>query len=214
MSLVSIISAYRFVDIDDCATLRERLLAAAQQAALKGTVLLAPEGINLFLAGTPAAVQGWLQGLASDPRFRALEVKFSHARTVPFQRLRVKVKAEIIRMNQPTVRPAAQRAPALDAARLVRWLAAGKCDAGRELVMLDTRNGFEVDAGAFDGALDWRLKSFSDFPAALRAHRAERTRQGQRIRHHQALPPRGPSRCRRARRRRQQLPPRPSAVTA
>jgi UPF0176 protein len=74
-------------------------------------------------------------------------------------------------MNQPQVRPAAARAPALDAATLARWLDTGRDDTGRALVLLDTRNGFEVDAGAFVGALDWRLEKFSDFPAAAAAHR-------------------------------------------
>jgi UPF0176 protein len=89
----------------------------------------------------------------------------------PFQRLRVRLKREIIRMNQPAIRPAAGRAPAVDAHTLARWLRQGRCDAGRELVMLDTRNGFEVDHGAFDGAVDWRLTKFSEFPAALATHR-------------------------------------------
>jgi UPF0176 protein len=61
----------------------------------------------------------------------------------------------------------------VDAATLARWLDSGRCDAGREVVMLDTRNGFEVDAGAFERSIDWRLDRFSDFPAALQAHRAE-----------------------------------------
>ena len=90
---------------------------------------------------------------------------------MPFKRLKVKVKREIIRMNMPAVQPQAGRAPAVAPATLARWLDQGRDDAGRPLVMLDTRNGFEVDAGAFDGALDWRLERFSDFPAALAAHR-------------------------------------------
>jgi UPF0176 protein len=92
---------------------------------------------------------------------------------MPFRRLLVKVKREIIRMNRPAVRPAAGRAPAVSAHTLARWLAQGHCDEGRTVVMLDTRNAFEVDAGAFDGAIDWRLGKFSDFPAALQAHRAD-----------------------------------------
>ena len=167
------IAAYRFVELDGLPALRQRLLAGASQAGLKGTVLLAPEGINLVLAGAPDALHGWLQSLHDEPRLARLPVKASPSDNVPFRHLRVKIKAEIIRMNEPAVRPAAGRAPAVDAATLARWLDAGRCDAGRPLRLLDTRNGFEVDAGAFDGALDWRLRRFSDFPAALDAHRAE-----------------------------------------
>lgn len=170
---VSIVAAYRFVELADCAVLRDPLFDRAQAAGLKGTVLLAPEGINFTLAGAPAAMQGWLDALLADARFQGLELKQHNATALPFKRLRVKVKREIIRMNENGVRPQAGRAPAVDSRTLVRWLADGHCDEGRPVVMLDTRNGFEVDAGAFEGAIDWRLQKFSDFPAALEAHRAQ-----------------------------------------
>ena len=165
------LSAYRFVPLDELAALRQRTFDSAAAAGLKGTVLLAEEGINLFVAGAPDAARAWLAGLRADPRFAALDVKESYSDELPFRRLKVRVKREIIRMNQPQVQPAAARAPALDAATLARWLDAGRDDAGREMVLLDTRNGFEVDAGAFVGALDWRLEKFSDFPSAAAAHR-------------------------------------------
>ncbi len=165
------LSAYRFVRLDELGALRQRIFDAGLDAGLKGTVLLAEEGINLFVAGAPDAARAWLASLRADPRFAALDAKESLSATLPFRRLKVKVKREIIRMNQAQVRPAAGRAPALDAATLARWLDAGHGDAGRPIAMLDTRNGFEVDAGAFDGALDWRLAKFSDFPAAAAARR-------------------------------------------
>ncbi len=171
--MVSIVAGYRFVDVSDPPALRERLLSLALHAGLRGTVLIAHEGINLNLAGAPAALQAWLDELAADARFAGMRFNRHEAERWPFQRLGVKVKREIIRMNQPTVRPASARAPAVDAATLARWLEQGRCDQGRELVLLDTRNAFEVDRGAFDGAVDWRLKSFGDFPAALAAHRDE-----------------------------------------
>ena len=171
MEPVSIVAAYRFVELKDCDTLRQQLLSRAQDLLLKGTVLLAPEGINFNLAGSTAHMQRWLDLLTQDSRFQGLELKQHTASQVPFKRLLVKVKREIIRMNEEGVRPQAGRAPSVDAATLARWLSAGHCDEGRPVVMLDTRNGFEVDAGAFEGALDWRLQKFSDFPAAAAAHR-------------------------------------------
>jgi len=169
---VSIVAAYRFVELDDCAVLRDRLFDRAHAAGLRGTVLLAPEGINFNLAGAPDALQGWLDTLQVDARFQGLELKRHRATTLPFKRLRVKVKREIIRMSEQGVRPQAGRATAVHSATLARWLSDGHCDEGRPVVMLDTRNGFEVDAGAFADAIDWRLGKFSDFPAALQAHRA------------------------------------------
>lgn len=168
------ISCYLFVSLADTAALRDRLEARALALDLKGTVLIAEEGINLFLAGPAAAVNAWVDELRADARFATLTPKESWSEVQPFQRLKVKVKPEIIRMNRPAVRPdQAPRAPALPPATLVRWLDQGHDDDGREVVMLDTRNGFEVDAGGFDGAIDWRLHKFSDFPDALAARRDE-----------------------------------------
>jgi UPF0176 protein len=165
------IAAYRFVQLADLPALRERLLAQAAHLQLRGTILLAEEGINLFLAGAPEAVAAWLGLLQADARFAHFEVKRSHSETQPFKRLKVKIKAEIIRMNHPAIRPADGRAPAVNAQTLARWIAQGHDDEGRPLAMLDTRNGFEVDAGAFADAIDWRLTKFSDFPAAIEQHR-------------------------------------------
>jgi UPF0176 protein len=164
------LAAYKFVLIADPHAVRERLLEQAQRLNIKGTVLLAEEGINLFVAGEEGSMRDWLQQLHKDERFADIEPKESFSPTLPFKRLRVKVKREIIRMNQPAVRPAAGRAPAVDAATLKSWLDQGHDDHGRPVVMLDTRNAFEVDAGAFEQALDWRLQKFSDFPAALAEH--------------------------------------------
>jgi UPF0176 protein len=163
------VSAYLFAPLPDAAALRETLLREATALGLKGTILLAGEGINLFLAGEPQAVRGFLGQLRADPRLAPLQAKESWSEAVPFRRLRVKVKREIIRMNHPAIRPAQGRAPALPASTLARWLDQGHDDAGRPVVLLDTRNAFEVDHGSFEGALDWRLGKFSDFPAALRA---------------------------------------------
>jgi UPF0176 protein len=167
------ICAYKFVALPDAARLRQALHGHAAAAGLLGTVLLAEEGINLFLAGGEAAVRGFVDALRADPRFADLWVKESWSQAAPFRHLRVKHKKEIIRMNRPAIRPGDARAPAVDAATLKRWLDAGHDDGGRPLVMLDTRNAFEVDQGGFEGAVDWRLTKFSDFPAALAAHRAE-----------------------------------------
>jgi UPF0176 protein len=167
------VSAYLFVTLPDAAQLRERLFARAQALGLLGTILLAEEGINLFLAGAADDVRAMLAELRADPRFARLQAKESWSATTPFRRLRVKVKPEIIRMDHPAIQPQQGRAPALDAATLARWLDQGHDDAGRPVVTLDTRNAFEVDYGTFEGAIDWRLGKFSDFPAALREHLPE-----------------------------------------
>ena len=166
------LSAYRFVSLPDGADWQRRITDRAAAAGLRGTVLIAPEGLNLFIAGVPGEVRSFWTWLTAAPSpFAGLRAKESWSARVPFGRLRVALKAEIIRMNHPTVRPDTGRAPSVDAPTLARWLARGVDDAGRELVMLDTRNAFEVAHGRFDGALDWQLSKFSDFPAALAEHR-------------------------------------------
>ncbi len=167
------IAAYKFVAIDDGPALREQLLGHARALGLMGTVLLAPEGINLFLAGAPEAVRAFVAALRADPRFSDLETKESWSAAQPFRRMLVKLKREIIRMDHPAIRPAAGRAPGVDAPTLKRWLDQGHDDEGREIALLDTRNAFEVDHGSFEGAIDWRIAKFTEFPPALRAHRAD-----------------------------------------
>ncbi|MBF4563018.1 sulfurtransferase [Microbacterium sp. VKM Ac-2870] len=167
------VSAYLFTAVSDALQLREVLRERADAAGLKGTIILAEEGINLFLAGEPAALRGYLDHLRADPRFASLRATESWSPTQPFRKMLVKLKREIIRMDRPAVRPGQERAPAVSPETLRRWLDQGHDDAGREVVLLDTRNAFEVDEGAFVGAVDWRLQRFTQFPAAVAAHREE-----------------------------------------
>ncbi len=167
------LSAYKFVTLADAADWRGALQGQAVACRLKGTVLLAEEGINLFVAGPEAGARAFIDYLRADPRLADLVPKESWSDATPFRHMKVKVKREIIRMNQPAIRPAAGRAPSVSPQDLARWLAQGHDDAGRPVVTLDTRNAFEVDAGAFEGAIDWRLTKFSEFPAAVAAHRDE-----------------------------------------
>jgi UPF0176 protein len=166
------LAAYRFVALDDLPALRERVLGRAAALALRGTVLLAPEGINLFLAGPREAVDMFMAWLREDPRFAGLEAKESPSDDVPFGRLRVRLKKEIITMHVPAIRPEGGRAPAVDAATLKRWLDQGHDDDGRDVLMLDTRNGYETALGKFAQAVDYRLASFTAFPAAVAADRS------------------------------------------
>ena len=167
------IAAYLFSDIEEPPLLREHLLARATALELKGTILLATEGINLFLAGPTDGVRAFLAHLRADARFADLEAKESWSAAQPFRRMLVKLKREIIRMDHPAIQPAAGRAPGVDAPTLKRWLDQGHDDEGREIALLDTRNAFEVDYGSFEGAIDWRIGKFTEFPPALKAHREE-----------------------------------------
>jgi len=169
--MVTNIAAYHFVAIDAPGVLAARLRAQAEAAALLGTVLVAGEGINLFLAGAGAAVEEFLAQLRDDPRFAGLQVKYSHSTAQPFARLKVKVKPEIISFRRDGASPLRGRAPAVVPADLARWIAQGHDDAGKPVVLLDTRNREEVGYGTFAGALALPIDNFTELPAALEPHR-------------------------------------------
>ncbi len=165
------IAAYRFVTVADPAALADRLRTSAEAKALRGTVLVAPEGLNLFLAGASGAIAGFLAELRDDPRFAGIVVRATRCAAMPFARLKVKVKAEIIAFRQDDASPLTSRAPAVAPATLARWIAQGTDDVGRRLVLLDTRNREEIAHGTFDGALVLPIDNFVDLPAAVLAER-------------------------------------------
>ncbi|PKO73013.1 MAG: sulfurtransferase [Betaproteobacteria bacterium HGW-Betaproteobacteria-17] len=172
MSVVNI-SCYKFVSLTDREGLKADLSARCQALGLMGTILLAPEGINVFLAGSRTAIDAIVATLRADPRFSDLQPKESLSDAPPFRKMRVRLKQEIITMKHPLIRPEAARAPSVAAATLKRWLDRGTDDAGRPLVMLDTRNDYEVAAGTFDNAIDYGIGIFSEFPPRLAEHRTD-----------------------------------------
>ena len=155
------LAGYKFVALDGLDDLKARLERRCHELALKGTILLSFEGINVVLAGSVEATKNFQASIQADPRFADLRFKRSESAYQPFDRMRVKIKREIITLRMPGIDPAKARAPAIAPAELKRWL-----DEGREVVLLDTRNAFEVDAGTFDNAMDLRLGSFGQFAQA------------------------------------------------
>jgi len=176
MSIVNL-SSYKFVTIESGADWRPLIVDRCTRLGLRGTILLAPEGINLFVAGEPEQIGTFMNYLRTDPlfegKFADLEFKESVSATQPFGKMLVKLKREIITMKKPAIRPESGRAPSVGAATLKSWLDRGHDDEGRPVVMLDTRNAFEVDVGTFDQALDYRIAKFSEFPGVIEEHRAD-----------------------------------------
>lgn len=161
------IAAYHFVALDSPQAVLDALRPCAEAQQLRGTVLLAPEGINLFLAGSAEGIEAFLQQLRADTRFAGIAVKFSHSRALPFARLKFKLKREIISFRRDQADPLQGRAAGVAPAQLARWIGQGCDDAGRRLVLLDTRNREEVRLGSFEGALTLPIDRFTDLPAAL-----------------------------------------------
>jgi UPF0176 protein len=164
------IAAYLFVSLDDLADLRTKMLNECNSRGLKGTILLTGEGINLFLAGKEIELRGFLDWLRTDSRFKPLEPKESWSEDQPFKKMLIKLKKEIIRMNHPAIRPEEGRANFIKPKKLQEWLDRGTDDLGRPVVMVDTRNAFEVEYGTFENALHFNIEKFTEFPKAIAEH--------------------------------------------
>jgi UPF0176 protein len=155
------LAGYKFVSLDALEDLKALLDRRCRELELKGTILLSSEGINVVLAGNDEATRSFQASIHADPRLCDLHFKRSVSAYQPFDRMLVKIKKEIITLRIPGVDPVKGRAPAVAPTELKRWL-----DEGREVVLLDTRNAFEVDVGTFDNAIDLRLGSFGQFAQA------------------------------------------------
>lgn len=157
------ISAYRFTPLADLSSLQSRVQTCADEQQLKGTVLLSAEGINLFVSGERPRVETFLQFIRTLPGLADLAAKESPGRAQPFGRMRVKIKQEIIAFGVEGIDPALRPARRVSPRTLKQWL-----DEGRRIVLLDTRNEYEVASGTFRGAVDPQIESFRAFPAAAR----------------------------------------------
>jgi UPF0176 protein len=161
------IAAYQFTEIENPELLADHLRELAESKALRGTVLIAAEGLNVFLAGSDAGIEAFIAGLRADMRFADIVIKCSRSSSQPFARLKVKVKAEIISFRQPDAVPLAGRARAVAPTELARWISEGQDDQGNRIVLLDTRNQQEVAYGTFAGAIELPIDRFTDLPAAI-----------------------------------------------
>jgi len=156
---ITVSALYKFVAIDDPKALRDRLAAEMAVREMRGTILLAPEGINGTISAATPAMAEFLALLRADPRFADITTKDALADAHPFQRLKVKVKREILTLGRPEADPT-QRVGTYVAP--ADWNA---LIADPEVLLIDTRNAFEVAAGTFPGAVDPGTRSFGDFPA-------------------------------------------------
>lgn len=158
---------YKFVELPDFVALQAPLLACCEAHGVKGTLLLASEGINGTIAGSPQGVQAVLAFLRSDPRLASLEHKEAHAAQMPFYRIKVRLKKEIVTLGVPDVHPA------LMAGQYVKPQDWDELLADPALVLVDTRNDYEVAIGTFQGAINPATHSFSELPAWVEKEMAE-----------------------------------------
>lgn len=158
MSSVSVIALYKFVSLPDYEALRQPILDQCTALGIKGSLLLAPEGINGTVAGVHASIDQWLCWITQDSRFANLEYKISYTDNIPFSRMKVKLKKEIVTMGVPWVDPNSAVGTYVEPAEWNRLLA------DPDVVLVDTRNDYEYRVGTFQGALDPNTKTFREFP--------------------------------------------------
>jgi UPF0176 protein len=158
---------YRFVRLEHHESLRAPLAAFCCGRGIKGTLLIAREGINGTVAGSEAAIAELVAHLEAMPEFTGLEVKYSTAGEMPFHRMKVRLKKEIVTMGVPDLDPLTGAGAHVDPRD---WNA---LISDPDTVVIDTRNDYEVRLGTFAGAIDPKTPSFRDFPDWVERHRAE-----------------------------------------
>jgi len=149
---------YKFVQISNIEARRKQLLAFCQEKEIQGTILLAQEGINGTIAGEKNAIAVTLDFLRSIPGLADLEFKESTAQTSPFFRMKVKIKQEIVTLGRPEINPTQQVGTYVDP---LDW---NQIISDPEIVVIDTRNDYEVGIGSFKGANNPKTDSFREFP--------------------------------------------------
>jgi len=162
------ISGYLFVELKNPEELRDELKSEAILRKIKGSILLSREGINLFLSADPDTIRAYIAWLQEKAPFKKLEVKESFSTHVPFSRMIVKVKPEIITMGRPDLTPSRFTGKHIKAQELKTWL-----DEKKDFILIDTRNDYEIAQGTFKSAVDYDIETFKEFPEALSAHREE-----------------------------------------
>ncbi len=162
---ICVAALYHFTRFDDAPAIRATLADACKTHGIKGTLLIAREGINGTIAGTDAAIAAILDTIGKLPGCDGFEYKLSRAKEMPFHRMKVKVKPEIVTMGEPDIDPLA---------RVGHYVAPQDWNAliaDPDTIVIDTRNDYEVAVGTFQRAIDPKTKTFRDFPAWFRAER-------------------------------------------
>ncbi len=164
---LTIAALYQFAPFDSPEALRDPLLNLCRAQGVKGTLLLAREGINGTIAGGADAITAVVAHIRALPGCAALEVKYSTALAAPFRRMKVRVKREIVTLGVAGIDPARDVGRYVEAAD---WNALIR---DPDTIVIDTRNDYEVAIGSFAGAIDPKTSSFGEFPAWFRANRGQ-----------------------------------------
>jgi UPF0176 protein len=156
---ISNITGYKFIPITDRKSLQGKIQKHSNKLGLKGTVLISEEGLNFSIAGEHEAIQDFIKFLRSDKRFSEIDIKTTYNDYQPFRKMLVRIKKEIISMGIDEIDPFTFTGEKITPKEL-----RDKLNNNEDIVLLDTRNEYEVRLGTFEDAVDLNLDSFRDFP--------------------------------------------------
>ncbi len=164
--MFTVAALYQFAPFENLPALQAPLLALCTQQGIKGTILIASEGINGTIAGREEDIAAVIQHIRALPGCAGIEVKFSHAETMPFLRMKVRIKKEIVTLGVAGIDPAR------DVGRYVEPDEWNALISDPNVIVIDTRNDYEVGIGSFKGAINPNTPTFRDFPRWFREFRA------------------------------------------
>ena len=156
---VSNITGYKFIPITNTKSLQKLIIKYSTDLNLKGTVLISKKGLNFSIAGETESIKSFTEFLCSDKRFSDIDIKTTYNDYQPFRKMLVRIKKEIISMGVDEIDPFISTGDKISPLELQK-----KLKNNEDVVLLDTRNEYEVRLGTFEQAIDLNLDSFRDFP--------------------------------------------------
>lgn len=160
--MIRVVALYKFVKVEDRESLQQTLKSWCEELKIKGTLLVAHEGLNGTIAGPKAGIEEFMKRLLSDSRFSDIDHKFSEAEDYPFNRLKVRLKKEIVTIGIPEVDPTETVGTYLSPEE---W---NQVISDPDVILIDTRNDYEVEIGTFKNAVNPMTKTFRQFPTYVR----------------------------------------------
>lgn len=172
---ILVATLYKFFKVDDLVALQNQLYAICNKNNVMGTILIANEGVNGTISAKPKEIEKTLISIQKDDRFSEIEIKYSSANKQPFHKMRVRLKKEIVTIGLPEINPNKTVGTYV---KPEEW---NDIISDPDVILIDTRNKFEIKIGSFKNALDPRTTSFRDFPEWVKKFKQDKTNTNKKI---------------------------------
>lgn len=172
---ILVATLYKFFKVDDLVALQDQLYAICNKNNVMGTILIANEGVNGTISAKPREIEKTLISIQKDDRFSEIEIKYSSANKQPFHKMRVRLKKEIVTIGLPEINPNKTVGTYV---KPEEW---NDIISDPDVILIDTRNKFEIKIGSFKNALDPRTTSFRDFPEWVKKFKQDKTNTNKKI---------------------------------